>query len=292
MFEIDIHKTLHSAEGDITLSITLSIRQGEFISLYGKSGAGKTMLLKILAGLVVPETGTIKTAGGYWLNTQSRMNVLPQKRNIGYVFQDYALFPNMSVRENLSFVQKDQQQVDELLEITELVALQDKLPNTLSGGQQQRVALARAVARKPKLLLLDEPLSALDADMRYKLQEQLRFIHTRYGLTTILVTHDTAEMYALSDRVVEIESGTIKRSGTPAEVFQHREITGKIQLIGKIIDIRQSDALYIAKVIAGNSILNIVITNKEAALLHTGDQVQIVSKAFNPLLIKIEPITP
>ena len=159
MININISKQLHGSSGQMDLKLNLDIKEGDFVALSGKSGSGKTTLLRILAGLEEAQ-GSIKVADEQWLD--GKRSLAPQKRKIGYVFQDYALFPNMSVEENLLFVTKDRVLSDHLLEMTELDELKNRLPNTLSGGQQQRVSLCRAMMNRPKLLLMDEPLSALD----------------------------------------------------------------------------------------------------------------------------------
>lgn len=290
MFDIAVKKKLHSSQGEMLLDISLSIPKGSFVSLYGKSGAGKTSLLKMLAGLVEPEAGHIRSSGEVWFDRARRINLAPQKRNIGFVFQDYALFPNMTVRKNLAFVAPHKaagHSINEILESTGLLRLADRYPGTLSGGQQQRVALARALVRSPELLLLDEPLSSLDHEMRVRLQDELARIHRNFGLTTILVSHEPSEIYRLSDWVAELHLGQLVRQGAPDEIFHHQEITGKIQLVGEVLEILPNDIVFIAKVISGNRILKVVVTGEEAAVLKAGDKVLVTSKAFNPVLVKI-----
>ncbi|CAA6818325.1 MAG: Molybdenum transport ATP-binding protein ModC (TC 3.A.1.8.1), partial [uncultured Sulfurovum sp.] len=165
MLRVDIRKQLHGADGIMDLNITCSIKQGEFVAISGQSGSGKTTLLRILAGLEEAE-GSIQIRQEQWL--EGNKALAPQQRNIGFVFQDYALFENMTVEENLLFVKDDRKLAKYLLEVTELSSLKKRLPSTLSGGQKQRVSLCRALMNRPKLLLLDEPLSALDATMRLK----------------------------------------------------------------------------------------------------------------------------
>ncbi|MEA3512917.1 MAG: ABC transporter ATP-binding protein, partial [Campylobacterota bacterium] len=159
MIKIDINKKLHGSNGEMDLDINLEITKGDFVALAGLSGSGKTTLLRILAGLEDAD-GTLKIDDDVWLD--GKFCLPPQKRKIGFVFQDYALFPNMSVLDNLLYVQKDKELADKLLEMTELSELKKRLPNSLSGGQKQRVSLCRAMMNRPKLLLMDEPLSALD----------------------------------------------------------------------------------------------------------------------------------
>jgi len=235
MLEIALHKKLHSAEGAMQLDFAAAIQPGQFVSLYGPSGAGKTSILRMLAGLMKPDDGRITTNSATWFNSAAKINTAPQQRNIGFVFQDYALFPNMNVRENIAFAlsKKDDASVDELLYLTELTALGQRKTNTLSGGQQQRVALARAIARKPTLLLLDEPLSAIDHTMRRQLQDTLLAVHRRFALTTILVSHDIHEITRLSGRVIHLENGVIKADTTPPLLFGSRAPTGVLH--GQVI---------------------------------------------------------
>ena len=180
MIEIFLQKKLNASSGDMLLEVKTNIEQGQFVTLYGKSGAGKTSTLRMLAGLLKPDSGKISIHGNLLLDTSNQINLSPQKRKIGFVFQDYALFPNMTIIENLSFAlnkNQDKKILDELIEIMEIGDLRNQKPHRLSGGQQQRVAVARALVQKPALLLLDEPLSALDEEMRNKIQRvQYNFI--------------------------------------------------------------------------------------------------------------------
>lgn len=228
MLDIALHKKLHSVEGDMQLDFAITIKTGQFVSLYGPSGAGKTSILRMLAGLMKPDNGHVETSNSTWFNSAEKINIPPQQRNIGLVFQDYALFPNMNVRENVAFAltKKDDALVDELLQLTGISALTHRNVNTLSGGQQQRVALARAIAKKPSLLLLDEPLSAIDNSMRRQLQDTLLAVHKRFSLTTILVSHNMDEIIRLSERVIHLEGGIIKADTTPALLFGNQQPLG------------------------------------------------------------------
>jgi len=293
MLEIDIKKKLHSSQGSMVLDVALHIEQGKFISIYGKSGAGKTTLLRMVAGLVHPDHGFIKSDHSVWFSKGKGIDLAPQKRKIGFVFQDYALFPNMTVQENLEFVlpdKKNRKRIGEILEMTGLTRLTSRYPSTLSGGQQQRVALARALVREPELLLLDEPLSSLDYETRLRLQDEIIKIHRHFFLTTILISHDPAEIYRLSDLVIELDFGKIIRKGLPSEIFQDKEISGKVQLLGEILAIEKNDVVFIAKVISGNNLMNIVVTREEASNLKPNDKVLISSKAFSPVIIKLDNI--
>jgi len=231
MLSFHLHKKLKAADGEMNLEIQQEIPTGQLLALYGPSGIGKTSILRMLAGLMRPEKGSIQVGNEIWLDSTKKIFVPPQERNIGFLFQNYTLFPNMTVRENLNFaLQKGQSStiIDELIEITELQALQNRRSTSLSGGQQQRAALARAIVRRPKLLLLDEPLSALDDTMRATLQSYILKIHEQYNLTTILVSHNTAEVVKLADRVLIIDKGKVKKDGKPSDIFEQNGIVGKI----------------------------------------------------------------
>lgn len=217
MIKINIQKSLHGSSGDMMLDVRLSIKQGEFIALMGESGSGKTTLLRVLAGLETAE-GEISVEDTVWLGDKKRLP--PQQREIGFVFQDYALFDNMTVEENLLFVNEDKDLASKLLKMTELTTLSERNVQGLSGGQKQRVSLCRAMMKKPKLLLMDEPLSALDHSMRSKLQEEILKLHKTFGTTTIMVSHDTDASYHLADRIVVLKEGSIVVDGSVKEVLK------------------------------------------------------------------------
>jgi len=222
MIDINISKKLFGANGELNLRFNTKILSKEFVTIYGPSGAGKTSVIRMLAGLLAPDSGDIEVEGNVWFDKEKKLNIKPQHRNIGIVFQEYSLFPNMTVRGNLEFaLEKNQSKniVDELLQLTELEQLHNKKPNLLSGGQKQRVALARVLIRKPKLLLLDEPLSALDTEMQIKLQDYILKVHHEFNLTTILVSHDLNEVIKMSKRVLVLEDGQIKKDGSPLDVL-------------------------------------------------------------------------
>jgi len=290
MIYINIKKHLDTAEGALEAHYELSITDGEFLTLFGSSGAGKTTLLRMIAGLEQPNSGVIDVDGEVWFDSERRINLTPQKRSIGFVFQDYALFPTMSVRDNLLFAAENEKQrrtVDELIDLVELSQLSDRLPATLSGGQKQRVALARALVRHPKILLLDEPLSALDPAMRTKLQDELSLIHSRLGVTTLLVSHDIAETVKLSDRLASVVSGRIERLCPPMEFFSPQTLSGKLQLIGEVLKIEEDFPAIIVTLLVGSSVVRTVLSSAEASELCVGGRAIISTKAFNPILIPL-----
>jgi len=290
MINIQISKLLDGPNGTIQLQIDQRIEHGHLVTLYGKSGAGKTSLLRVLAGLMTPESGLIQVHDEVWFDSKKGINEKPGNRSIGMVFQSFALFPNMTVRENLIYGLKhgsNKGLVDELIEVIELNGLSDRKPATLSGGQQQRVALARALVARPKVLLLDEPLSALDRTMRIKLQDYILKIHRRFKLTTFLVSHDVGEILKLSDLVIHLEDGQVLSTQTPGDFFSHRHLSGKFQFIGEIIELVAEDVIFVVTVLIGNQLVKIIVDGNTASDLAIGDRVLVASKAFNPVIKKI-----
>ena len=285
---IRLKKKLKGYKGDFTLDIDISVKKGSFITIFGRSGAGKTTLLRMLAGLLEPDEGFIEIGGKVWYDSRKGINLPPQKRKVGVVFQDYALFPNMTVEQNIMYgmEKKDEELLEKLLILTELNGLRKRKPQSLSGGQKQRVALARAVARKPDILLLDEPLSALDIDMRRKLQEELQNIHRTFSLTTFLISHDFSEVFRLSDRVFVMENGRVIKEGRPDHIFVQERLSGKVKFSGEILQIKREDFVYIVSVLVGNNIIKVVTDPDEVQDLSIGDKVVVASKAFNPFILK------
>jgi len=281
MIEIDIRKKLHGAEGEMLLQVNATIQTGSFTALSGVSGSGKTTFLRILAGLEKAE-GEIRVDGEIWLDS---VYVKPtQQRKIGFVFQNHALFSNMTIEEHLLFVNKDKTLAKELLDITQLSALANRLPATLSGGQQQRVNLCRAMMNQPTLLLMDEPLSALDNTMRAKLQNEILTLHKRFGTTTIMVSHDPSEIYNMAERVILLVSGKVIEDGSPKEVLFKTSGSAKFSFEGKLIDIIQVDVVYIAIIAIGQQLTEIVVSHDEINHLTIGQMVNISTKAFSPLI--------
>ena len=290
MIEIDIIKPLYTADGIINLKVNKKINKGDFLTLFGKSGSGKTTLLRILAGLETPKSGKIVVDKEIWFDSSKKINLAPQKRDVGFVFQDYALFPNMSVKKNLEFALKNKNEikkVDEILEIMEIKNLSNMKPELLSGGQKQRVALARTLMTNPKILLLDEPLSALDTTMRLKLQDELSLIHQKFNITSILVSHDISEVFKLSNRVFKINLGEIEEDGTPNELFSNQKISSKFKIVGEILSIKKSDILYIIEILSNNEVVKATAVEDEIKDLKIGDKLLLSSKAFNPIVNKI-----
>ena len=229
----------------VVQEFNLDIDQGEFVSFLGPSGCGKTTMLRIVAGFETPSAGSVHIGG------KDVTDLKPNQRNIGMVFQAYALFPNMTVAQNIGFGLKvagmpraeAKARVDEMLALIKLGEFGDRYPYQLSGGQQQRVALARAMAARPQVLLLDEPLSALDAKVRVSLREEIRAIQKELGITTIFVTHDQEEALSMSDRIVVMHGGRAEQVGTPFEIYNRPTtkfvagFVGTLNVLeGKVVD--------------------------------------------------------
>lgn len=230
----NVTKTFGSTEA--VKEFNLDIEKGELVSFLGPSGCGKTTTLRMVAGFEIP------TAGHIVINGQDITNMPPNQRDVGMVFQSYALFPNMTVAGNIGFglkVMKKQpeeikQRVKEMLELINMPDYGDRYPSQLSGGQQQRVALARALALRPEVLLLDEPLSALDAKIRVSLRSEIRSIQQKLGITAVYVTHDQEEALSLSDRVVVMNAGRMEQVGSPFEIYNFPQTTFVANFVGTL----------------------------------------------------------
>ncbi|RJK99963.1 sulfate/molybdate ABC transporter ATP-binding protein, partial [Paracoccus siganidrum] len=235
--------TRRFGQTEVLRGIDLDIGKGELVALLGPSGSGKTTLLRIIAGLDWPDAGSLAVDGQDWLGRTA------QARRTGFVFQHYALFPHMKVRDNIAFgltvLPRSQRppsaqieaRVRELLHFLQIDALADRYPSELSGGQRQRVALGRALAISPRLLLLDEPFGALDAQVRRDLRRWLRGVHEASGTTTIFVTHDQEEAFELADRVVVMGAGRIEQIGHPDEIYDHPASAFVARFVGLTVEL-------------------------------------------------------
>ncbi len=272
------------------LSTELTVKKGEIVSLLGPSGCGKTTLLRIIAGLETPDPGS-----DIWFD-EDNVTALPvERRKVGMVFQSYALFPNMSVRANIGYGLKMQKlpkheidaRVSEVLEMCQLQKFSARAINALSGGQRQRVALARAIAPRPRLLLLDEPLSALDASLREALRDELAILLREFQITAIFVTHDQDEAMAIADRVAVMSNGRVVQSGTPEELYRNPNSAFVAGFVG--------NAMYLDGTSVGNT-LSLQGGTLELPKDGTGQNVYVRAEdaqieANGPLVGKVETVT-
>ncbi|ECO5769521.1 sulfate/molybdate ABC transporter ATP-binding protein [Campylobacter coli] len=289
MIKIDIKLPINTAKGKKQLELNTCLKANEITAIFGESGAGKTTLLKIIAGLIKPEFGRIEVGDELWFDTQKNVNLAIQKRKIGFVFQDYALFPNMSAKENISYAATSKQKAEELLSLMNLENLAKIYPKNLSGGQAQRVALARALAREPQILLLDEPLSALDFKMRSFLQDELVKILQHFKITTLLVSHDLAEIYKLSHRILELSDGKIIKDARTNEFFTSSNLSAKLRLSATLLEMKKSDILVIFTLLLNQDIVKITLSEEEFLKSYKdvkiGDTLLLSIKAFNPIIV-------
>lgn len=236
---LSMRMPLHGPDGPFELDVALDVGRGAFVAIAGPSGAGKTTLMRLVAGLERPTEGRLTVGGEAWCDTRARVHRPTHRRSIGFVFQDYALFPNMSVRGNVEYAagrRHDPRWIDELMRLSGLQQLEGRHPDSLSGGQRQRLALIRALARRPAILILDEPLSALDPSLRRGLQDELLRLHRAFGTTTLMVSHDPAEMLRMSERVVRLQAGHVVFDGTPVAGFGGEAGSTGLALAGTHVD--------------------------------------------------------
>jgi spermidine/putrescine transport system ATP-binding protein len=264
---------------DVLKSISLEIAPGEFITLLGESGSGKTTLLRLIAGFEQPTSGEI------WMNG-ARLDALPpHRRRVNTVFQHYALFPHLSVQDNVAYglrvtdtaTSEIPARVDAALRMVKMQEYAASRPSRLSGGQQQRVALARALVNRPQLLLLDEPLSALDANLRKQMQGELKSLQRELGITFLFVTHDQEEAMALSDRIALLRDGALEQVGSPREIYAHPATTYTAQFIGQTNLLRANVRDGVAT--AGNLSWPVSLPNDPAIFSLRPDAIHLASQA-------------
>ena len=267
--------------------ISLTVARGEFVTLLGSSGCGKTTTLRIIAGLEQADSGSV------WINGQNVTELEPDKRDVNTVFQNYALFPHMNVAENIGYglklrkVSKAEikKKVAQMLELVQLEGYEKRKPSELSGGQKQRVAIARALVNNPKVLLLDEPLGALDLQLRRAMQTELKHLQKKLGITFIYITHDQEEAINMSDRIAVMDGGRILQIGTPDEIYNHPKTSyvatfvGNANILHGIVESAENETVVIdlgcGKISAGSGM------DKDSAKLQPGEPVTLAVRSEN-----------
>ena len=290
MITVKLKRKLMAVSGPIELDVDFEIPDHGITTFFGPSGSGKTSILRMITGLTVPDEGRVDINGEVWFDHHKEINKPIQHRQIGFVSQEQNLFPHMTVRENLRYAlkeKKDEHLIDELLEMVGMSALVAQKPLTLSGGQKQRVALIRAILRKPKIFLLDEPLSNLDLPSRSKLQDDILELHKRFKIPMVFVTHDLSEIFKMSQQVFILEEGKIVRSGKPGDILGDDTQSGKFKFVGHILELTKEDFLYIVTIQIGQNLTKVVATEDEARSMAVGDRVIVSAKAFNPIILRI-----
>lgn len=248
--EVDVEKAyLQAKKSEFNLKARFSL-DNELAVLFGPSGAGKTLTLHAIAGLVKPDKGRIVVNGRIYFDSERNIDLSPQERRVGYVFQNYALFPHLTVEKNIVFGLKKRESLKEMLAFFGIVGLEKRYPNQISGGQQQRVALARALIIKPEILLLDEPFSALDQVMRMRLRIDLKKIQSEYGIPMLMITHNPVEAYTMADRLIVYSHGRVEQIGSPKEIFNKPKNRDIARLVGMnnifkgvVLDVKEEEVL-------------------------------------------------
>lgn len=289
-FDVDIKKNFANSRGKtFTLDAAFSIPEGKITVIFGPSGSGKSTILRLLAGLEKGEHGHILNSGKTWFDSAKGLDLPPKDRRTGFLFQDLALFPHMSVMQNLLYAtgKKNRVKAEELLDMTQLGGLKDRLPAELSGGQRQRLALARALAGSPDLLLLDEPFSALDREVKKRLYDELMKLHNSLGFTAVMVTHDMAEAYRLAEHAVILKEGRVAKEGSPEEVFLGKSLSTRIQLSARVISMESDEIHTLLTVEEGLRTFRVFVDNEEAGKIEIGDEVIVAAKASDALVFKV-----
>lgn len=272
--KINHAKKVYDNKNVVIPDLSLQVEDGEFFTLLGPSGCGKTTLLRMIAGF-----NTIE-GGDFYFNDKRINNLPPYKRNVGMVFQNYAVFPHMTTKENVAFGLKEHhvkepelsKRIDDILKMVQISDLKDRMPGNMSGGQQQRIALARAIVIQPDVLLMDEPLSNLDAKLRVEMRSAIKHIQQKAGITTVYVTHDQEEAMAISDRIAVMNKGVIQQIGTPVEVY------------------KQPNNLFVATFMGQTNVIDAKYDSKEkVCILNDGTKLKVpnIKKETQDLKVKL-----
>lgn len=288
MIRLAFQRKVQSAAGPMQLEVDQQLETGKIYALFGPSGSGKTTLLRLIAGLIRPNQGIISVDDVVWNDKTKNIFLPTQKRSLGFVFQDFALFPNMTIRQNLEFaLSKGQSKtiIDELLETIELTELAHRLPQKLSGGQQQRVALARALVRRPKILLMDEALSAIDWEIRSSLQKYILDFHQSLGLTIIMVTHDLKEIFRMAHQVLLLREGKIIKTDSPENVFLSEQGNAPHAIKARVQSILPTEQQTVLQVQIGDQMIKLMVNPEEANNLVIGDTISVSVHPMHPVNI-------
>ncbi len=286
MLEFELIKHFGKGKRRFLIDVKAALPTGKIIGIFGPSGAGKSSLLRLLSGLEKADNGFIKINDKLWSDTNKRIFLKPQQRAVGYLFQSYSLFPNMTVMENLTFAaEKDTpfSTLEKLLIATQLEEKKDQYPASLSGGEQQRAALARALIRRPSLLLLDEPLAALDETIRTSLQSYILSLHKRFQPTTLLVSHDRDELAKLCDLVIEMDGGKIIQTVTPNLLFGDTQTIDLTSNSYRILTLIRNKGQLIVEIVAGKQKIKLALNSASWPELKSGDTIQLTGTTFNLL---------
>ena len=288
---IRLRKRLRCADGPMDLALELEVGEHERVALFGPSGSGKSSVLRMVAGLMRPDEGFVRICGETWFDSTAGIDLPPHRRRPGLVFQDHALFPHRTAYGNIldgvPAGADRPSRAKELLERFELSGVADHRPNRLSGGQSQRVALARTLASSPRTLLLDEPLSALDAALRGRMLEEIARHLEEVRRPTLLVSHDMGEVWRLAHRVLRLERGSVVAEGAPDKVFGGGSSTPRLRIPGIVLALEPSEGLVVVTADAGGSIVRAIVSSDEAARLAPGDTIVLAAKAFETMILPL-----
>lgn len=288
MFKVNLKRTWNN----FTIKVDFEIPLGKVTALFGHSGAGKSSILRIISGLEIADEGMIFDGKELWYDSTKQIHLPVQRRSIGFVFQDPSLFPHLTVEKNILYGVKGKRRLNEIKDLISLAGLSGYerfYPAQLSGGQKQRVTLIRALVRKPDLLLLDEPFSALDWEARRQLQEDLKWIIKQLNVTTLYVTHDITEVYKLADKVVVLESGRVLRHGTPEDIFMGKRLSTRIQIVGKVVGIESDSIMAAVTIMHEDQYFKALVDAEEIERLNlvVGDDVVIGAKSSDVIIFKV-----